>query len=149
MVCCRHRRCRQHTRLAYYCNHGWKLHLFRHHHIHCRWSCWCRCRYLRPQSDRRPNRSARQDELVDKMKENLYDSFRVPMSTISVTMVVCYDVVVAVEVVVDVVDDCMYLVGDKCKLVYRSDEDVLSLWECLDNSWANVLCHLEYVGIRG
>lgn len=44
---------------------------------------------------------------MDKMKENLYDSFRVPMSTMSVTMVVCYDVVVAVELVVDVVDDCM------------------------------------------
>lgn len=40
----------------------------------------------------------------------------------------------------------MYLVGDMCKLVYRSDEDVLSLWEYLDNSRANVLCHLEYVG---
>lgn len=76
---------------------------------------------------------------MDRMKENLYDSFRVPMSTILV-MVVWYDVVVA-----DVVDDCMYLVWDKCKLVYRSDEDVLLLKECLDSSRANVLCHLEYV----
>lgn len=41
---------------------------------------------------------------MDEMKENLYDSFRVPMSTI-LMMDVWNDAVVA-----DVVDDCMYLV---------------------------------------
>lgn len=58
---------------------------------------------------------------MDKMKENLYDSFRVPMSSTMLVTDVCYDVVRVVDV------DCMYFVGDKCILVYRSDEDVLLL----------------------
>lgn len=74
------------------------------------------CRHVDGHRCRRPSRNARRDELVDKMKENLYDSFRAPIaSTILVKDVWCDDVAVAVaDAEIDTATVAVVAVADNC-----------------------------------